>query len=348
MKDGHQVVEMRIDDIETGRSQPLSQLHGSGVGQASIVVPVRNAMSFLPRTAPTILAAARRSGAEVVYVDNGSTDDSVSYLRAFAPAGLRVLIMPGASIAAVRNLGAKETTGEYIAFLDADCAIDPDYVDRAVQVLARSGAAATGSQVDIPPEPHWIESAWHDLHHVAAERTVAYLNSGNFFTRRDAFQRVGGFREDLATGEDAELGLRYESAGLAIHESPTVKAVHYGNPQSTSQFYRRMLWHGLGMFGTVDLRHIDRPTAMMAMHLVLTCVGVGVLVGADASLQRRLAVVLASQVMIPLLTVLYRKTRVGGGFRGALVGVWLYWLYYWARLHALLLVVAGRTQFYWK
>ena len=60
---------------------PSTRAHGT----VSVVVPVRNALAFLARTVPSVLEATRRSGAELIYVDNGSTDESRQYLanRAF-------------------------------------------------------------------------------------------------------------------------------------------------------------------------------------------------------------------------------------------------------------------------
>ena len=268
-------------------------------------------------------------------------------LRAAEPQGLQLFQRPGASIAAVRNFGAEQSSSDYVAFLDADCSIEPDYAIIAVNTLERTGAAATGCEVDIPPQPHWIEAAWHELHHVGVERDVAYLNSGNFFTRRDVFQRLGGFRDSLTTGEDAELGQRYNEAGYRVHASPAVRAVHYGNPQSIGQFYRRMVWHGLGMFGTVNLRRIDKPTAMMALHLLLVLAGIACVASAERAWETRLALLLASQGAVPLMTVLYRM-RTTRRYTPLLQGIWLYWLYYLARLQALALIALGRAERYRK
>ncbi|CAN5897068.1 hypothetical protein BH11GEM2_BH11GEM2_01880 [soil metagenome] len=317
------------------------------LGLTSVVVPVRNALGFLPRTVPSVLAAARWSSAEVIYVDNGSTDGSAEYLASIAEDCIRVCSLPRGSIAGVRNFGAGQAHGEFLSFLDSDCAIEPDYFEQAVDAIRSSGAAATGFQVDLPPHPNWIEVAWHELHHIRAARNVKYLNSGNFFTRRSAFEGVGGFREDLTTGEDAELGQRYNAAGFTIFASPAVKAVHLGNPQTLPQFYRRMLWHGLGMFGTVSMRRLDRPTAMMLLHFALSGLGLATLFLSGLSLASRVTIAIGLQAAVPIATVMYRQMRTGR--RSSLfAGVSLYWLYYWARIQALGLVALKRTDGYWR
>jgi glycosyltransferase involved in cell wall biosynthesis len=159
-----------------------------------VVVPVLNGMGFLPTTVPTLLAAGRHAGqVEFIYVDNGSTDGSDEYLRGRESEGIRLYDRKGDTIAGMRNFGARQGTGQFLSFIDGDCSIPERYFEFAVSVLRSTGAAATGCEIHVPEQPHWIESAWHDLHYVGRDRDVRYLNSGNFFVSRSAFERVGSF-----------------------------------------------------------------------------------------------------------------------------------------------------------
>ena len=296
-------------------------------------------MAFLPRTAPTLISAARHCGGVTLrYVDNGSTDGTREYLASLNAPELSVESCPGVSIGALRNAGARGARSEYVGFLDADCTIALDYFDVAIDVLTTTGAVATGCEVQAPPNGHWIERTWHSLHYVGRDRDVHYLNSANFFVRRDVFEQIGGFREDLRTGEDSEIGQRIIGAGFRIRESTRVGAVHYGNPRSISQFYRRTVWHGLGMFATVRGGRVDKPTAMMALHLGATFAGVAALSAGNWPIEARLGLALGLQLLAPALTVAH---RVGQGGRASFLirGVFLYWVYYWARLHAVWVIL---------
>ena len=316
--------------------------------RVTVVVPVLNGMRHLPRTTPSLLAAARRTGGVVVrYVDNGSTDGSLEYLESVAPGEVIVQRMPTATIGALRNAGARASSSEYVSFIDADCTVPADYFDAAMDVLATTGAIATGCEVHAPEDGHWIERTWHSLHYVGRNRDVHYLNSANFFIRRDAFEQVGGFREDLRTGEDSEIGQRIIGAGLRIHESTRVEAVHYGNPRSIGEFYRRTVWHGLGMFATVGGRRIDKPTAMMALHLAATVAGVTGLFALPWPFWGRLTLALGLQLVVPGLTVAHRARQTRRA-AWALPGLCLYWFYYWARLNALWVVLRRGSHGYCK
>ena len=316
--------------------------------RVTVVVPVLDAMEFLPQTAPTIVAAARHAGGvEVTFVDNGSTDASIEFLAKLAADDVTVLRFRRRSIGAVRNFGASKARGDYLSFIDADCSIADDYFDNAVEVLRQTRAAATGCEVQIPPRAHWIAATWHRMHYIGRDRDVHYLNSANFFITRAAFERVGGFREDLRTGEDAEIGQRLIESGFRIRESTRVGAIHLGNPTSLRDFYRRTLWHGLGMFGTVKARRLDKPTTMMGLHLAATVVGLGAMLTGPWSVIVRLCVALGLQLTAPALTVAHRVRQTGKVPRldRALI---LYWLYYWSRIHALLIIAAGRAGSHWR
>lgn len=311
-------------------------------------MPVRDSMRYLPRVVPRLIDAGRRHGRVLfVFVDNGSVDGTREYLESIGGPDIQLIRHDDASVGALRNLGAAQGSGPYLSFIDADCEISDGYFAAALADLRESGASATGYPYALPDEPGWIESVWHDLHHRDIAREVTYLNAGNFFVRRSAFERVGGFRVDIRTGEDAELGQRLTDAGERIHANPAVRAVHLGNPKTIRDFYRRGVWHGLGMFGTVRRGAIDKPTAMLFAHLIATLVGLIVLGAGPGSLATRLAIVVALQLLVPTITVAYRALLVRR-VRAPLRGVFLYWLYYWARAHSLLLLMRGHARTYRK
>jgi glycosyltransferase involved in cell wall biosynthesis len=309
---------------------------------------VFNAMQFLPTTIPSFLeAAANTGGVEVICLDNGSTDGSFEYLASLVSDSLRLERRAKVSISALRNWGAALGTGDLISFLDADVYVAPQYFNDALRVLSSSGASATGCEYDLPPNPGWIESAWHALHYTGRSRDVQYLNAGNFVVRRAAFNAVRGFMESLPTGEDAELGQRLIRAGHRIYATPEVAAIHLGNPKTIRGFYRRNVWHGVGMFGTVRRDAIDRPTAMMILHGVATVLGVGVLFFGSSAILSRFGLALALQFAVPLATIFYRALKIRRQFPPAQT-LFLYWLYYWARLQALFLVVTRAERTYSK
>ena len=92
--------------------------------KVSIVIPVYNAEQYLPQTLDSILNQSLRE-IEVICVDDGSTDDSLSILQDYANRDHRVQLFRQQNLHAgvARNVGLEAAQGEYVHFLDAD-----DYV----------------------------------------------------------------------------------------------------------------------------------------------------------------------------------------------------------------------------
>lgn len=107
----------------------------------SVVVPVRNAAGYLM---PLAEAFARQAGDafEVIFVDDGSTDESMALLERIAASGafcVRIVRQSHAGVSAARNAGLLRATGRYVAFVDADDMIAPDYIRTLADCAARGG-----------------------------------------------------------------------------------------------------------------------------------------------------------------------------------------------------------------
>jgi hypothetical protein len=101
------------------------------------------------------------------------------------------------------------------------------------------------------------------------------------------------------------------------------------------------------MFGTVTRQRVDKPTAMMGAHMLATIGGILILFAAPFSLVVRASIALLLQLVVPSVTAAYRAWQTGRASRLP-EGILLYWLYYWARLQGLALVVAGKSTRYAK
>ncbi len=303
--------------------------------RVSIVVPLFNKAAFLAAALDSIVAASRAYGnAELIVIDHGSTDGSRELLGSRYAGDARIADVRGGTIAAVRNRGARTATGTVLSFIDADCVVPPDYFARLAEVLAATGATATGAEVVPPPSPTWVEDVWYRLHQRPTDGEQEWIGSANLAVVRDAFEAVGGFDERLVTGEDTALCQRLRDRGYRIYESKRLTAVHLDNAKTVGDFYRKEMWRGLGMFGTVRRGAIDKPTAMTAAHLGLCLTAILFLLAGPWSLPARLAGALVLLAAAPTATLAYRWRR-GGSLGHPLQALLLYEVYYAARSAAL-------------
>lgn len=308
--------------------------------RVSIIVPLYNKARFVEACLSSLLDAAEAYGnAEVIVVDNGSTDGSREIVESGFGGRLRLFTLTGATIGAVRNFGTRQASGEYLSFIDADCVVPRNYFFSLVEVMKPGKVEVTGCQVGLPPSPSWVEQVWHGLHWVPGDRERSYINSGNLALTRRAFETVGGFAETLPTGEDAEICQRLSDAGFSIYESKKLMVIHLDNPRTLRAFFRKELWRGLGMFGTVRWTSVDKPTAMLLVHLAALVTAACVIVLGPIQLWARVIAALMLVAAVPCAAVGY---RVAGGakLRDPIRGFALYELYFMARAAALVRIAA--------
>lgn len=214
----------------------------------SIVVPTKNEEHYIVRCLESIqLLEYPKSKYEFIVVDNGSVDQTVSIAKGM---GAQTYILRDITIAALRNYGYKKSRGDYVAFLDADCVPNAQWLNLAINtMMTMEDVSVVGGIVTLEEwgSRHWIEEYW-----------LAYLNSKyhnniNFVTtissfcfviRREIMEDIGGFNEGLVTCEDSDLGYRISQTGTKMVINKDIKVIHLRNAKTASEFFRRQLWQG--------------------------------------------------------------------------------------------------------
>lgn len=105
----------------------------------SVIMPTFNCATYLDECLESVFRQTR-TDLEVLVVDDGSTDNTTDVLRKWAPQ-IRMVKQENAGVAAARNTGIRESSGEYVAFLDADDLWKPDKLALQMQALERSPSA---------------------------------------------------------------------------------------------------------------------------------------------------------------------------------------------------------------
>jgi GT2 family glycosyltransferase len=298
----------------------------------SVIVPVYNKRDVLRASLDSIVAAARRYGAaELIFIDHHSTDGSYELLVEYRDVAL-VRRLAGGNVSALRNHAAREAHGEVLVFFDCDCVVPVDFFEAMFAALDTSGATAVGCEVGLPTRAHWIEQAWYDLHALCRDGERKWLNAADFAVRRAAFMEVGGFDEQLVSGEDTDIGARLRSAGYRLYESQRLRVVHLGNPKSLRDFYRREAWHGAGVLSSASLLS-SKATWLVFAHAAAVILALTILLS-PLALSTKAFLASGLCLCIPVATVALRvvTTRRLGNPLTALL---LYVVYYFARASVL-------------
>lgn len=192
----------------------------------SVIVPAFNAQDGLDRLLNAISQqTVDKDTFEVIVVDNGSEPPlKISKTRSFECKLIRCPV-PGSYSA--RNAGVKESSGEYLAFIDADCIPMPSWLDAGIEALQRSGdETAIGGEVKIIKTPgETLTSKYQRLIGFQQDYNISkkiFSVTANLLCSRAAFQKVGFFDESLFSGGDAEWCWRAHSLGVLIRHAPDV------------------------------------------------------------------------------------------------------------------------------
>lgn len=208
---------------------------------STIVIPVRNDALRLKRCLDSIQSLGL--AIDIVVVDNGSTDDSIVVAQS---AGAKVLSFPGINVGALRNRGVEISVGNVIAFVDSDHELTSNWLENGLNAIESGfNVLAAGSHYLPPESGTWVQATW-SIHRLRGPelQAVDWLGSGNLFVRRDAFDHIGGFREDLVAAEDVDLCYRLRQLGGIIVCDKRIRNIHHGEPATLVAFVRKEYWRG--------------------------------------------------------------------------------------------------------
>jgi glycosyltransferase involved in cell wall biosynthesis len=213
----------------------------------SVIVPCYNAGPFLPVQLRALLAQDYAGEYEIIVADNGSRDGSGAVARAMAadqPA-LKVIDAshrrgPGAA----RNAGARVAGGDFLAFCDADDAVDRSWL----RELVATGASAdlVGGRMEGARLNSRSVSVCYDLPVTLAPHLGFLLAAAgsNMGVWAEVFTVLNGFDESSRTGEDVDLSWRAQLRGYTFAASPAI--VHKRLPADLRDAARRFFAYGMG------------------------------------------------------------------------------------------------------
>lgn len=237
----------------------------------SFIIPTLNESEHIKNTICSIKSAVLSCiSHNIIVVDNGSSDRTAEIAE---ENGASVYQRPNYTIASNRNYGANKSSSEILVFLDADVYLEADWgeeIQIAIEQLKEHPLTVTGSVVGIKNEENLIEQCWFKPR--LEERKLRYINSGHMIMTRELFQKVGGFRDALETGEDYDFCLRARKIGTRIINNPRLRVVHQGYPKNICQFFRRERWHGRGDFSSLQNIVSSKP-ALIVVGLLIILVG---------------------------------------------------------------------------
>jgi GT2 family glycosyltransferase len=188
----------------------------------------------------------------IVYVDSGSTDDSVATAKQFGATVVILDLTSSFTAARARNEGfaaLKELRPyvRFVQFVDGDCSLAVDWLEKAVAFIEEQHnvAIVCGRRRERYPEA----SVYNALCDIEWNTPIgeAAACGGDALVRIEAFEAVDGFRAQLIAGEEPELCLRLRENGWKIWRIDADMTEHDAAMSRFGQWWLRTVRSGYGM-----------------------------------------------------------------------------------------------------
>jgi GT2 family glycosyltransferase len=245
----------------------------------SIIIATRNRAHAIEGCLDSIPPALVKAGpvdAEIVVVDNGSTDDTAQIVTQWAarsPYPVRVLSEPKPGLSRAHNRALLAAQGELLAFTDDDCRLTANYVADLLrhhagdsEPVLRGGRIELGDPADLPltikitPEPMQWSSRLNSARH---QPITGQINGCNMTMPRAIVEKLGPFDERfgpggvISSGGDSDYLFRAYLAGFTLAYVPDMAVVHHHGRKTAAQGRRLLQGYLIGT-GAVFARHAPK------------------------------------------------------------------------------------------
>jgi succinoglycan biosynthesis protein ExoA len=253
------------------------------VENISVIIPVYNEASYLD----TLIASLGKqdypkSAVELLFVDGGSTDETVERLKQlrevyvtehkaeFDP--FRILANPHKIVPHALNIGIEAASHDVIVRLDAHTEYAEDYLSQVMKTLAETGADIVGGPTRVASRSLFQKAVGTAIcsrfaiggSRVHQESYRGETDSVTFGSwRRRVFEKAGGFDTRLVRNQDDEFHYRAKSLGFKLFQEPDIRLYYYPRDNPTGLFRQ---YYQYGKYKPLVLAKVK--SEIKARHLI--------------------------------------------------------------------------------
>lgn len=212
----------------------------------SVIIPLYNKEKSIRQTVFSVLEQSH-SNFELIIIDDGSTDDSLSMVKQIEDNRIRVISKPNEGVSSARNCGIRSAKYDYLAFLDGDDLWSKAHLSTLVEMIGQKDTADVGGfatsfykstvskfeeKLVNTCEKPFLVLDYFDFMSTPENR----FNSSTLLVKKTKIAEVGFFNTDLKYGEDVELWYRlFKKYSLVFN--PIVTALYFVAAENRSSYY---------------------------------------------------------------------------------------------------------------
>lgn len=246
---------------------------------ASVIIPNWNGMAWLPGCLDALQKQSTQDF-EILVVDNGSSDDSLSFIRTRYPEVKIVALDNNYGFSVAVNSGIKNATGKYLVLLNNDTLPDREWLSRLLEVI-ENAPVKVGSLASLMvsmEDPSYTDDAgdfldWHGLAYKRGygepsdqwtrNEPVFSACAGAALYRREFLESTGLFDEKFGSYlEDIDIGLRGNLLGFSCMFVPSARVLHksHGSAMPSGMYVYHITKNRMRLFfknipGVLLIRH---------------------------------------------------------------------------------------------
>ncbi|MCM8787201.1 MAG: glycosyltransferase family 2 protein [Candidatus Omnitrophica bacterium] len=253
----------------------------------SIIMPIRNEKNFIEKSLTAVLNQDYPiDKMEIIVVDGCSCDGTkeiATKCMAKNPK-FKIFLLDNHSkiVPTALNIGLRQAKGDVIIRVDGHCEIAKDYVRRCIEVLQETGADCVGGLQRAvghrwmgrvialaTSSPFGVGNARFHYDERPGWVDTVYLGA----YRREVFDRIGGFDEELVRNQDDEFNFRLTQAGGKIWLDPSILSIYY------SRSNLKDLWKQYFQYGYWKVRVFQKRGAIASLRQIIPAIFVLALLG---------------------------------------------------------------------
>ncbi len=252
-------MDNQIDEFKTKSPVPF----------VSIIIPAKNEERLIEQCLNALNALEYpRNSYEIIVADGQSTDNTVKIAEKL---GARVVANPSGTVSPGRNIAFKQARGDIIAFTDADCVADVNWLKNSIKYFDDETIAGVGGP-NLTPENETLFGkavgfvfgqaifAAGSVHarNLKEIKKVRSIPGCNAIYKREALEKVMPVDEGLLTCDDTEMNQRIIDNGYSLLYTPDVFVWHYRRPTHV-RLWKQMYRYAIGRLqvGKRDKRMIN-------------------------------------------------------------------------------------------
>jgi len=254
-------------------------LPGAGrLPMVSVVMPVRNESRFIVQSITSVMEQDYSPHRlEVVVADGRSTDDTRDRVQQMQTRydNLYLVDNPQQVMPSGANIAIQKASGDLILLLGGHSAVPPDYVRRCAQRLVELDADCVGGALETVGEGYVGGAVALAMSSRFGVGTASFRTAGREaepretdtvafgLYRREVFERIGGFDEELVRNQDDEFNVRLTQSGGKIWLDPSIRSLYYSRAALDS------LWKQYFQYGYYKIRLIQKRGAVPSWRHVV-------------------------------------------------------------------------------